>query len=171
MSGRAAALTLLLAAGMAGTALAADPAAAVQDRGAQDSSAPEGSAPDANLFVYRDTASPAACAAQLYLDGKEFAALPQHSYTSLTVRPGLHELEFRWAPACGHGDVTDQLEIADRRLYYFALTGDAHVSRDLLTPGYATNLHETTTLTPVDPDEGVQAVAACCSFRPAFGRF
>jgi hypothetical protein len=28
-----------------------------------------------------------------------------------------------------------------------------------------------TTLTPVDPDEGVQAVAACCRFVKASGRF
>ena len=158
----AAALALLLTAGLAGTAMAADPAARAPE---------ETSAPDANLFVYRDTASPAACAAQLYLDGKLFAALPQHSYTSLTVRPGQHELRFRWASNCGHGDVTDQLQIADRRLYYFALTGDAQVRRDPLSPGYTTDLHETTTLTPVDPDEGVQAVAACCRFMRAYGRF
>ena len=48
---------------------------------------------------------------------------------------------------------------------------DAQVTHDPLTPGYATNLHETTTLTPVDPDEGVQAVAACCRFMRAYGRF
>jgi hypothetical protein len=157
MRGLAAGLALLLAAGLPGAALAAEPAAG----------AAASSAPDANLFVYRDTASPAACAAELYLDGKEFAALPQHSYTSLAVRPGMHELEFRWASACGHGDVTDQVEIEDRRLYYFALTGDTRVTHDLLSPAYATDLHETTTLTPVDPDEGVQAVAACCRFMRA----
>ena len=128
------------------------------------------SAPDANLFVFRDKANPAACAAELFLDGKQFAALPQHSYTSLAVRPGIHQLEFRWAPACGHGDVTDQVEVADRRLYYFALSGEAQLTRDPLG-AFGANLHETTTLTPVDPDEGVQAVAACCSFRPAFARF
>jgi hypothetical protein len=157
----AAAGALLLAAGLAGAALAGEPAAG----------ATEASAPDANLFVYRDTASPAACEAELYLDGRQFAALPQHSYTSLAVGPGIHELEFRWASACGHGDVTDQLTIADRRLYYFALTGDTHVTHDLLSPSYSTNLHETTTLTPVDPDEGVQAVAACCRFMAAHVRF
>ena len=154
--GLAVGVALLLAAGVGGSALAADP----QDE----------SAPDANLFVYRDAAQPAACAAELLLDGKSFAALPQHSYTSLTVRPGIHQLEFRWAPACGRGDVTDQIEVADRRLYYFALTGDAAVTRDPLG-SYATNLHETTTLSPVDPDAGVQAVAACCRFVPARGRF
>ena len=47
---------------------------------------------------------------------------------------------------------------------------------DVLTRSYnnartGANLHETTTLTPVDPDEGVQAVAACCRFMPARGRF
>jgi hypothetical protein len=158
--GGPAALALLLAAGLAGTAVAADPAPRAADA----------SAPDANLFVYRDTARPAACAAELYLDGKQFAALPQHSYTSLTVRPGVHELEFRWATTCGHGDVTDQIEIDNRRLYYFALTGDTQLTHDPLTPG-STNLHETTTLTPVDPDAGVQAVAACCRFLRAHGRF
>ena len=124
----AGALALLLAAGGGGAAWAGDPAA-----GAPDASAPDSSAPDANLFVYRDVARPAACAADLYLDGRQFAALPQHSYTSLAVRPGLHQLEFRWASACGHGDVTDQIEVEDRRLYYFALdrrrAGDAAVSR------------------------------------------
>jgi hypothetical protein len=145
-------LALLLAAG--GAAFAEPPAGAA-----------DASAPDANLFVYRDAAQPAACEAELYLDRKPFASLPQHAYTSLTVRPGAHQLEFRWSPACGHGDVTDQIEVEDRRLYYFALTGDARVTRDPLS-GYATNLHETTTLTPVDPDEGVQAVGACCRFVP-----
>jgi len=127
-------------------------------------------APDANLFVYRDAAKPAACAAELYLDGRRFAALAQHSYTSLFVRPGVHHLEFRWASGCGHGDVTDEVEIADRRLYYFAVIGDTQV-----TPAgggaYALNLHETTSLVPVDPDEGVQTVAACCRFTQAQGRF
>jgi hypothetical protein len=156
----AAGAALLLAAALAAPALADDPA----------SGAPEASAPDANLFVYRDAARPAGCAAELLLDGKPFAALPQHSYTSIAVRPGFHDLEFRWPSSCGHGDVTDQLEIADRRLYYFALTGDAQLTRDALG-GYTTNLHETTTLTPVDPDEGVQAVAACCRFVKASGRF
>jgi hypothetical protein len=150
----AAGVALLLAAALAAPALADDAAAG----------GPESSAPDANLFVYRDTAKPAACAAVLLLDGKPFARLPKHSYTSIAVRPGFHELEFRWANGCGHGDVTDQLEIADRRLYYFALTGDAELTRDALGGYAATDLHETTTLTPVDPDEGVQAVAACCRF-------
>jgi len=144
---------LLLAAALGGPALAGDAAPG----------APEGSAPDANLFVYRDAALPATCSAELLLDGKRFASLPQHSYTSIAVRPGMHDLEFRWANSCGHGDVTDQLQIEDRRLYYFALTGDARLTRDALS-GYSTNLHETTTLTPVDPDQGVQAVAACCRF-------
>ncbi len=156
----AASAALLLAAGLAGVALADAPAP----------QSPDGSAPDANLFVYRDAASPAGCAAELLLDGKPFAALPQHSYTSIAVRPGIHDLEFRWAAGCGHGDVTDQLDIQDRRLYYFELTGDARLTRDGLG-GYATNLHETTTLTPVDPDQGVQAVAACCRFTRAHGRF
>jgi hypothetical protein len=157
----AAGAALLLAAALAGPALADDAAGG----------AAETSAPDANLFVYRDTASPAACAAVLLLDGKPFATLAQHSYTSIAVQPGIHDLEFRWASGCGHGDVTDQLEIADRRLYYFALTGDAQLTRDALGGYAATNLHETTTLTPVDPDEGVQAVAACCRFVKASGRF
>jgi hypothetical protein len=152
----AAGVALLLAASLAAAARADAPAA----------SAPATSAPDANLFVYRDQASPAACVAELLLDGKPFAALPQHAYTSLAVRPGVHQLEFRWARACGHGDVTDQVEIEDRRLYYFALAGEARITRDPLG-AYATNLHETTTLTPVDPDAGVQAVAACCRFVPA----
>jgi hypothetical protein len=145
------ALALLLAAGAGGAARAAEPAF---------------SAPDANLFVYRDAARPEGCAAELYLDGKPFAALPQHAYTSLAVRPGAHALEFRWPSACGHGDVTDQIEVEDRRLYYFALSGDAVESRDPLGGGYATRLHETTSLIPVDPDDGVQAVAACCRFLP-----
>lgn len=159
MSVGAAAGAALLIAAIAGPALAADAADAAQ-----------ASAPDANLFVYRDGARPADCAAQLLLDGKWFASLPQHSYTSITVRPGIHDLEFRWAPTCGHGDVTDQIDVEDRRLYYFELTGDTRLTRDALG-GYATNLHETTTLTPVGPDEGVQAVAACCRFVPANGRF
>jgi hypothetical protein len=125
------------------------------------------SAPDANLFVYRDAARPAGCAAELLLDGKQFAALPQHAYTSLTVRPGPHALEFRWPSSCGHGDVTDQIEVEDRRLYYFALAGDAAMSADPLGNSYATRLHETTTLIPVDPDQGVQAVSACCRFVEA----
>jgi len=160
MSGAAAGVALLLAAALAGPALAGDPAG--------DAAAT--SAPDANLFIYRDAARPAACAAQLLLDGKPFADLPQHTYTSIAVRPGFHDLEFRWPSSCGHGDVTDQLQIEDRRLYYFALTGDAQLTRDALS-GYTTNLHETTTLTPVDPDEGVQAVAGCCRFVKASGRF
>jgi hypothetical protein len=160
MQGLAAGVALLLAASLGAPALADDATAG----------APETSAPDANLFVYRDTARPAGCAAVLLLDGKPFASLPQRSYTSIAVRPGMHDLEFRWANGCGHGDVTDQLEIHDRRLYYFALTGDAQLTRDALG-GYTTNLHETTTLTPVDPDEGVQAVAACCRFVKASGRF
>jgi hypothetical protein len=147
----------LLAAGLAGGAAAGDEA----------TSGPE-SASDANLFVYRDAANPSDCAAELLLDGRAFARLPQHSYTSLAVRPGAHTLEFRWATDCGHGDVTDQFEIDPGRLYYFTLTGDAHLTRDALG-GYITNLHETTTLTPVDPDEGVQAVGACCRFVRAFG--
>jgi hypothetical protein len=40
-----------------------------------------------------------------------------------------------------------------------------------LAGAYATNLHETTTLAPVDPDQGVQTVGACCRFVPAYGRF
>ena len=151
----AAGVALLLAAAGGGRACAADPV----------------SAPDANLFVYRDAARPAGCSAELLLDGKQFAALPQHAYTSLTVRPGLHELEFRWPPTCGHGDVTDQVEVEDRRLYYFALTGDAQLTADPIGPGYSTHLHETTSLIPVDPDEGVQTVAACCHFLPPRGRF
>ena len=144
-----AAATLLLAIGAAGAARAGDPA---------------DSASEANLFVYRDAARPAACAARLYLDGREFAALPQHAYTSLAVRPGIHQLEFRWASGCGHGDVTDQITIEDRRLYYFALAGDAVTTREALGVGYASRLHETTSLIPVDPDEGVQTVGACCRF-------
>jgi hypothetical protein len=132
---------------------------------------PAVSAPDANLFVYRDAARPAACAAQLLLDGKVFAALPQHAYTSLTVRPGAHELEFRWPATCGHGDVTDRIEVEERRLYYFALAGDAELTADPMGAGYATRLHETTTLIPVDPDAGVQTVGACCRFMPARGTF
>jgi hypothetical protein len=160
MRGLAAGVALVLAAALAGPALADDASAG----------AAEGGAPDANLFVYRDMAKPAACAAELRLDGKPFAVLPQHSYTSIAVRPGIHDLEFRWAASCGHGDVTDQLDIRDRRLYYFALTGDTRLTHDTLG-GYATNLHETTTLTPVDPDQGVQAVAACCRFVKARWRF
>jgi len=150
MSARAAGLALMLAMG-GGGAWAAEPA----------------SAPDANLFVYRDAVSPAACAAELLLDGREFASLPQHSYTSLTVRPGVHRLEFRWASGCGHGDVTDEIDVQDRRLYYFALGGDARVTHDPLDVTYATRLHETTSLIRVDPDSGVQTVAACCRFVPA----
>jgi hypothetical protein len=132
---------------------------------------PASSSPDANLFVYRDLVKPADCAAQLYLDGRQFAALPQHAYTSLTVRPGAHELEFRWPSTCGHGDVTNRIEIEDRRLYYFALAGDAAQSADPLGSSYEVRLHETTSLIPVDPDQGVQTVAACCRFLPARGRF
>ena len=158
MRGLAAGLALLLALA-AGGVRAAEPAAE-----------PAVSAPDANLFVYRDAARPAACTAELYLDGRRFAALPQHAYTSLAVRPGPHDLEFRWPSSCGHGDVTDRIEVEARRLYYFALAGDAQVSSDPLS-GYGTRLHETTSLIPVDPDEGVQTVAACCRFLPARGTF
>jgi hypothetical protein len=153
------ALLLALAGGGGQAAEAAEPAAEPV------------SAPDANLFVYRDAARPAACAAELYLDGKEFAALPQHAYTSLTVRPGPHDLEFRWPAACGHGDVSDRIEVEARRLYYFALAGDAQLTADPLGNSYATRLHETTSLIPVDPDKGVQTVAACCRFLPARGAF
>lgn len=151
---RAAVLALTLTA-VASAAAAADPV----------------SAPDANLFVYRDAARPAACSAELYLDGKQFASLPQHAYTSLTVRPGAHELEFRWPSTCGHGDVTDRIVVEERRLYYFALAGDASLTADPLGASYTTRLHETTSLIPVDPDEGVQAVGACCRFLPPRARF
>ena len=66
------------------------------------------------------------------LDGKLFASLPQHSYTSIAVRPGHARPGVPLGDGCGHGDVTDQLQIADRRLYYFALTGDAQLTRDPL---------------------------------------
>jgi hypothetical protein len=158
---RAGVLALLLAAAIAAPAVAGDSATSPPE---------EGSAPDANLFVYRDAANPAACAAWLYLDGRRFADLPQHSYTSISVRPGFHDVAVRWATGCGHGEVVDQVNVQDRRLYYFALTGDARLTREPLG-AYATTLHETTTLTPVDPDEGVQTVAACCRFVPADARF
>ena len=151
---RTAALAVVVA-GLASAARAADPVS---------------SAPDDNLFVYRDSAQPAACAAELLLDGKPFARLAQHSYTSLRVGPGIHQLQFRWPADCGHGDVTNQLQVEERRLYYYALTGDAHLIRDPLG-AYANDLHETTTLTPIDPDEGVQTVGACCRFVPSHGRF
>jgi len=155
MRPRAGALALLLAAG-----LAAGPATA----GASEQAA---SAPDANLFVYRDSARPAGCAAELLLDGKRFAALAQHSYTSLKAPPGVHQLQLRWAAGCGHGEVTNQLDVAPRRLYYFAVGGGAQTT--LLAPGLAhtTWLHETTSLVPVDPDAGVQSAGACCRFVPA----
>lgn len=153
LGGFFAGLAVVAAAG--GAALAAEPA----------------SAPDANLFVYRDAAKPADCAAELLLDGRKFAALPQHSYTSLAVRPGVHQLELRWKDGCGHGEVTNQLEVGERRLYYFAVEGDARVTQVGVAGAYATNLHETTTLAPVDPDAGVQTVGACCRFVPADGRF
>ncbi|HWF77150.1 MAG TPA: hypothetical protein VN694_08230 [Caulobacteraceae bacterium] len=155
-------LALLAGAAAGASAMGARPAWAQEPVSAADSSSP-----DANLFVYRDAARPAGCAAQLYLDGKQFAALPQHAYTSLTVRPGAHELEFRWPSACGHGDVTNRIEIEDRRLYYFALAGDAALTADPLGNSYEMRLHETTSLVPVDPDQGVQTVAACCRFLPA----
>jgi hypothetical protein len=142
------------------------PAASSPESSSPETGSPETGSPDANLFVYRDAARPADCAAQLYLDGKQFAALPQHAYTSLAVRPGAHELEFRWPSACGHGDVTNRVEIEERRLYYFALAGEAATTADPLGSGYATRLHETTSLVPVDPDQGVQTVAACCRFLP-----
>ena len=128
MRGSAAALALLLTvAGCRCTAMAADPAA----RAAEDASTP-----DANLFVYRDAARPTACAAELYLDGKLFASLPQHSYTSLAVRPGQHQLEFRWSselagPRRRHRSAPDRRPPASA---YFALTGDAQLSRDPLEP-------------------------------------
>lgn len=149
-------LSLLLAASAAAPALAAEPAA---------------SAPDANLFVYRDAARPAGCAAELYLDGKRFAALAQHSYTSLAAPPGVHQLEVRWAQGCGHGDVTDQLDVTPRRLYYFAVAGDAQVTPLASDAARTTYLHETTSLVPVDPDAGVQTVDACCRFTPASRAF
>jgi hypothetical protein len=148
---RGAALAVLVA-GLASAASAAEP---------------DASTLDANLFVYRDSAQPAGCAAELLLDGKPFARLAQHRYTSLRVGPGIHQLQFRWPADCGHGDVTNQLKVEERRLYYYALAGDMQVTR---FPG-AMNLHETTTLMPVDPDEGVQAVGACCRFVPSYGRF
>jgi hypothetical protein len=160
----AATLALLLA-------LAGGGAQAAEAAGEPAAGPPDVSAPDANLFVYRDAARPTACAAELYLDGKEFAALPQHAYTSLAVPPGPHDLEFRWPAACGHGDVTDRIEVEARRLYYFALAGDAQLTADPLGNSYATRLHETTSLIPVDPDQGVQTVAACCRFLPARGAF
>jgi hypothetical protein len=159
---RAAAVALaVLAAASGGTAFAApspSPSDSISD-------------PDANLFVYRDAAQPAGCLAELFLDGRRFAVLAQHSYTSLAVRPGIHQLQFRWAADCGHGDVTNQVEVEDRRLYYFALAGDTKVTSAQGAGAYALNLHETTSLVPVDPDEGVQTVAACCRFTPSDGRF